>query len=78
MSHVAQSDFGLGLYAVKMKQPVNSLVIVSAEAEVALLLLKLSLLLLTCLCIDVKKASCYHSKEFCVPTSSCNNKPEPL
>lgn len=37
MSHVAQSDLGLGLYAVKMKQPVNSLVIVSAEAEVALL-----------------------------------------
>lgn len=37
MSLVAQSDLGLGLFAVKMKQPMNSLVIVSAEAEVALL-----------------------------------------
>lgn len=36
MSLVAQSDLGLGLFAVQMK-PMNSLVIVSAEAEVALL-----------------------------------------
>lgn len=37
MSHVAQSDLGLGLFALKMKQPKNSFLIVSAEAEVALL-----------------------------------------